>query len=116
MPPPAKLKGTRELGLLGAGPGRLGTLPWHLYFAAYFFSVSLSFPEKERAPGSVQPPRALQVPQGGPCNHCRGRGWENCQCVSQPYPMGQYVPPGCPYCRGGREILLLVPWHGDTAR
>jgi hypothetical protein len=45
---------------------------------AYFFAVSLSFPEKERALGPVQPPRAPQAPQVV-CPKCKGNRWFTCE-------------------------------------
>lgn len=53
---------------------------------AYFFAVSRSFPEKERAPGPAQPPRA---PQGRPrpkCGRCGGNKWEKTATVAASRP------------------------------
>ncbi len=81
----------------------LGIIPYVGIFTsvAYFFAVSLSFPEKERVPGPVQAPRAPQVPQGRPhpkCSRCGGNGWENCHCGGQPT---------CVYCYGSGRIRCL---------
>lgn len=58
----------------------LGIIPYVGIFTsvAYFFAVSLSFPQKERAPRPVQPRRAPQVPQVV-CPKCNGNRWFTCQ-------------------------------------
>ena len=81
----------------------LGIIPYLGIFTsvAYFFAVSLSFPEKERAPGPAQPHRAAQVPQGTPrpkCGRCGGSKWENCHCGGQL---------SCVYCYGSGRIRCL---------
>lgn len=78
----------------------LGIIPYLGIFTSvtYFFAVSLSFPERERAPGPAQPRREPQVPQAGPrpeCSRCRGNKWENCHCGGQP---------SCVYCYGSGRI------------
>lgn len=77
----------------------LGIIPYLGIFTsvAYFVRVSIWLPEKERAPGPVQPRRAPQVPQGRSveCRRCRGNKRENCHCGGQPT---------CPYCYGSGWI------------